>query len=310
MKVNWEEAKGYAFCLLAACFWGGAASIGKSLMQRGLSTLMLMQVRSVISAAIIVFILILFSGSHLRIQRKELPALILLAIPGIALVNISYYHAVKLLPVAIAVFIQFTAPVLVFLYGLLSKREHSSPVKFAALLFCIFGTFLMVQLQQGSLRGLSSIGLASAVISMFTYAFYVILSHRLGEKHSAWTLLAYGYGITAIFWCILQNPNETIRHLTDNTLWRDGIIFALCSTLIPFSFFLLGLRKISATGAAIASTAETVSASLFAFIFLHESLTIWQILGASLILSSIMILIYKGDTPTPVIPEEPEAAIV
>jgi inner membrane transporter RhtA len=168
----------------------------------------------------------------------------------------------------------------------------------------------MVQLQQGNFRGLSSIGLASAVVSMFTYAFYVILSHRLGEKHSAWTLLAYGYGLTAIFWCLLQNAFATADRLTENNLWTPGILFALCSTLIPFSFFLLGLRKISATGAAIASTAETVSASLFAFIFLHESLTVWQILGASLILTSIMILIYKGDTPTPVIPEDPEAAIV
>lgn len=278
-------------------------------MQHGLSTVMLMQVRSVISAAIVTVLLALFSQSHLRIKLKDFPGLLLLAIPGLALVNVSYYHAVKLLPVAIAVFIQFTAPILVFIYGLLSRREHGSPAKFAALLLCITGTFLMVQLQERRLEALSVIGLASAVVSMFTYAFYVIYSHRLGEKHSSWTLIAYGYGITAIFWSILQNPMQTAQILSANGLWTKGVFFALFSTLIPFSLFLLGLRKITPTGAAIASTAETVAASLFAFIFLGESLAFWQIVGAALILTSIMILVYKGGK-RPAIPDTPETAAV
>lgn len=277
-------------------------------MQHGLSTVMLMQVRSVISAVIVIVLLQAFSRRHLRIKLKDLPGLLLLAIPGLALVNVSYYHAVKLLPVAIAVFVQFTAPVLVFIYGLLSKREQGSPAKFAALLLCIAGTFFMVRLQDGRLEGLSVIGLASAVVSMFTYAFYVIWSHRLGEKHSSWTIIAYGYGITAIFWSILQNPIQTVSILSANGLWTEGVLFALFSTLIPFSLFLFGLRKITPSGAAIASTAETVTASLFAFIFLGESLSFWQIVGATLILTSIMILIYKG-AKTP-IPDSPETAAV
>lgn len=278
-------------------------------MQHGLSTVMLMQVRSIISAAIVIILLLAFSRSHLRIKLKDLPALLLLAIPGLALVNVSYYHAVKLLPVAIAVFIQFTAPILVFIYGWLSKREHGSSAKFAALLLSIAGTFLMVQLQERRLEGLSLIGLGSAVVSMFTYAFYVILSHRLGEKHSSWTIIAYGYGITAIFWSILQSVMQTAHQLSVSGIWTKGLLFALFSTLIPFSLFLLGLRKITPTSAAIASTAETVTACLFAFIFLGESLAFWQIVGAALILTSIMILVYKGGK-TPVIPDAPETAAV
>jgi drug/metabolite transporter (DMT)-like permease len=295
MHIHWREAAGYALLILAACFWGGSASLGKTMFQAGISTVMLMEIRSVISVLILVPMLALTVPNHLRINlKKDLLPLTILGIPGIALVNASYYHAVRLMPVAIAVFIQFSAPLLVFLYGLLTRKEHSSVGKLLALGLSITGTFLMVQIQQNSLQKLPMEGILSAVLSMFTYAFYVIYSHGLSRKHSSWTLVAYGYGIAALFWCIVQNPVETFAALTAKGLWLHGVMFALFSTLIPFLLFMQGLKYVSPTGAAIASTSETVTASLFAFFFLNERLAEGQIFGAVLILAAVILLILSS----------------
>jgi drug/metabolite transporter (DMT)-like permease len=263
-------------------------------MQHGITTVMLMQIRSVISAAIVIVLISAVSAKQLRIHLNDLPGLILLAIPGLVVVNFSYYRAVKLLPVAVAVFIQFTAPVLVFLYGMFKRKEHATLEKLIALVLCITGTYLMVHLHDQRINSLPIEGLLCAFVSMLSYAFYLILSHRLGEKHSPWTLLVYGYGIAGIFWCLVQNIFETTATLTANHIWSRSIFFALLSTLIPFSIFLIGIRKVTPTGAAIASTSETVSASLFAFFFLGEKLGMWQIFGAAFILAAILILIYQG----------------
>jgi drug/metabolite transporter (DMT)-like permease len=302
MKPKWNESVGYALIIVAACFWGASASLGKTMMQGGLSTAMLMQSRSVLSFLILLPLLLVLAPRFTRIQWQDLPGLILFAIPGLVLVNASYYYAVKVLPVAVAVFIQFTAPVLVFVYGVLSNKEKSNRSKIAALLLSIVGTYFMVHLERGQLGKLPWTGLASAGVSMLTYAFYVLVSHRLGQKHSSWTMIFYGYGIASLFWCIIQNVPTTIATLDERHLWREAFLFSIFSTLIPFSLFLLGLRRVTPTGASIASTSETVSASLFALFFLGEGLTWHQILGGSLILSALVILILQKGRE--IIPEE------
>ena len=138
-----------------------------------------------------------------------------------------------------------------------------------------------------------------AVVSTLSFAFYVILSHELGKKYSPWTILCYGYSIAALFWCAVQNPFETVRILTAKDLWKGAILFSLLSTLIPFILFLNGLRRVTPTGATIASTTETIFASLFAYLVLQERLTTGQMIGACLIVSAIIILTVKKSTPVP-----------
>jgi drug/metabolite transporter (DMT)-like permease len=293
MKTSWSETGGYILIVTAACFWGASASLGKVIMQGGLSTAMLMQSRSVISFLVLAILLAIIAPRHLKIRIEDLWGLFLLAVPGLVLVNASYYYAVKVLPVAIAVFIQFTAPVLVFIYGVLSKKERSNRRKVAALLLSITGTYFMLKIDPSKMGHLPILGLVSAAISMLTYAFYILISHHLGEKHSSWTMIVYGYGIASIFWCLYQSIPETADLLTKTHLWKEAILFSFFSTLIPFSLFLLGLRRVTATGAAIASTSESVTASLFAFIFLGEKLSWYQVVGGGLILTAVVILILQ-----------------
>jgi drug/metabolite transporter (DMT)-like permease len=165
MKLNWNEVAGYGLIVLASCFWGGSASLGKSMMQKGISTFQLMQLRSVISAVIVLVLLALFGRKHLRIRYGDLPLLLLLSLPGLALVNASYYYAIKTMPVAVAVFIQFTAPVLIFLYGWLSGKERTTRPKIIALFLCIGVTYLIVQIQKGALNELPMLGLLCDFVS-------------------------------------------------------------------------------------------------------------------------------------------------
>jgi drug/metabolite transporter (DMT)-like permease len=80
-------------------------------------------------------------------------------------------------------------------------------------------------------------------------------------------------------------------------LWTGALLFSLISTLIPFTLFLNGLRRVTPTGATIASTTETIAASVFAYLILGESLTAGQLGGAILIVSAILLLAYRKKEP-------------
>jgi drug/metabolite transporter (DMT)-like permease len=296
-KVDWRETSGYLLIIFASCFFGGSASLGKSLMKSGMSTVMLMETRSIITSLVLLPLLFLFGRKHLKLRRTDWLSFVLLGIPGIALVNASYYYAVKTLTVALAVFLQFTAPVLVFLYGWASRKEAPSREKMAALLFSLAGTYFMLRLHSTSTGNIPLIGVVSAIVSTVAYAFYVILSHQLGKRYSAWTIIFYGYTIAALFWCIVQNPFETATLLSHKDLWTGALLFSLISTLIPFTLFLNGLRRVTPTGATIASTTETIAASVFAYLILGESLTAGQLGGAILIVSAILLLAYRKKEP-------------
>ncbi len=213
--------------------------------------------------------------------------------------NASYYYAVKVLTIALAVFLQFTAPVLVFLYGWATGKEKVSKDKMLALLFSLAGTYLMMRLYGGRSGTVSWIGVVSAIVSTFAFAFYVIVSHELGKKYSPWTLIFYGYTIAGLFWCLVQTPVETGAILTNKHLWKEAFLFSLLSTLIPFTLFLNGLRRVTPTGATIASTSETIAATGFAYLFLGESLTTGQMIGAALIVSAIVLLAAKRNIAAP-----------
>ncbi|HSP05817.1 MAG TPA: EamA family transporter, partial [Acidobacteriota bacterium] len=308
VKINWHQAVGYMMIVTASCFWGGSASFGKQLMLGGLSTIRLMEIRSVVSSLALLILLSLFARKHLRITWSDLPGFLLLSIPGLALVNASYYKAVQLMPVAIAAFIQFTAPVLIFLYGLVTRTEKASAPRFLALVLGLAGTYLMLELKSGGIQQWPVFGLVCALASMVSYAFYVLVSHRLGNKHSPWTLVAYGYGLASVFWCIVENPFATAAAVTAGGLWQKVALFSLFSTLIPFMLFLTGLRRVSPTGASIASTSETVMAALFAFLFLGETLAAGQILGAVLIIAAVTILVLQPEPAPEVIVAEDHPA--
>jgi drug/metabolite transporter (DMT)-like permease len=299
MKIDWRETTGYIFIILASCFFGASASIGKSLMQHEVSTIMLMQTRSIMTGLILIPLLLLFGRKHLKIHGKDWILFILLAIPGIALVNSSYYYAVKLLTVALAVFLQFTAPILVFIYGWATGKEKVTQGKTLALLLSLLGTYFMVKLHSHTNIQVSVIGVISAIVSTIAYAFYVILSHEMGKKYSPWTLICFGYSIAAIFWCTIQSPIETASILSKNDLWNEAVLFSFCSTLIPFTLFLNGLRRVTPTAATIASTTETLSATVFAYLFLGEILTTGQFVGGLLIVSAILLLAYKKKEAVP-----------
>ena len=286
---------GYASILLAACFWGGSASLGKRLLAAGVPTTMLMEVRTLLSGGVMVGALALRSPARLRVSSRDLPLLVVYGV-SLAGVNVSYYEAVRGLPVATAVFIQFTAPALVFAYGVASGHERPRPATTAALVLSMVGTNLMVGGAPAALGSLPTVGLACAVASTVLFAFSVVVSHRLARRLPVTTVVAYGWIVAGLFWAIVQSVPATVRQLATLGLVGPAMSFACLSMLVPMPLFTAGVARVSATGAAIAASSETVAASAIAFLVLGEALSPAQLVGGVLILGSVLLLATRRES--------------
>jgi drug/metabolite transporter (DMT)-like permease len=290
---------GYALIVLAACFWGGSSSLGKRLLQAGVSTVMLTEARTLVSAIVVLVVLGLTARTRLRIRARDLPALVVSGI-ALALVNLFYYEAIKRLPIATAVFIQFTAPAMVFAYGVATGRERPHLATGAALLLSMAGTYLMVGGAPSTIGALPWVGLLAALGSAVTYAFCIVLSHRLARRLPTATIVAYGWCVAALVWALVQSVPATVHQLAAAHLLGPTLLFACTSMLIPLPLFTLGIGRVSATGGAIASSSETVAASTVAFLVLGEALTGAQLAGGALILTAVLLLATRSEPAFPV----------
>ena len=79
-------------------------------------------------------------------------------------------------------------------------------------------------------------------------------------------------------------------HARPAVIWGWIIFIGVLGTLVPFGLFLEGVNLIRATRASITATLEPIMAGVLSFVFLNESMAAWQLLGAGLVILSIVIL--------------------
>src|SRR5262249_53702865 len=160
----------------------------------------------------------------------------------------------------------------------------------ACLSFPVGGSSFMLGGAPTAVRALPLAGLVAAFASAVTYAASVVLSHRLARRLPTMTVVAYVWTFAALSWAVVQSIPATLHDLRAADLLGATAVFAGVSMLIPLPLFMLGIGRVSATGGSIASSSETVAASLVAFLALGERLRPAQMVGGALILTAVLLL--------------------
>jgi drug/metabolite transporter (DMT)-like permease len=121
-------------------------------------------------------------------------------------------------------------------------------------------------------------------------ASYSLFGKKATSKYDSWTVVAYAFGFGALFLLFFRNPLTLLSPDYPEITWLWIFTLAIVPTLLGYSFYTKGLKYLEASRAGIIATWEVVVASVLAFIFFGEKLTLVQISGAVLILWGIFIL--------------------
>jgi len=260
--------------------------------------LILSQTRTSFSLLVLLPVLVGRRGwQRIKLPTPDLIQCLVLGMLGVAASNYFYYVAIQRTSVAIAIIVQYTAPVWVLLYVVARRQQKLSLQKVAAVAVAIAGIALTIGIVGGKSASplrLDSYGFVAALLASFSFAFYNVGGHRLLARYDRWRVLVWTLTSAAVFWLFWNPPWKVLAAHYAPAQWGFLFVFSMISVLGSFSLYFLGLQHLEPTRAIIASCLEPVFSILLAAALLGEGLRPIQTLGIVLVLSAIVIVQLPG----------------
>ena len=279
------RATGVALVIGSACCFGTLGVFGKLAYRLGLTTPQLLSYRFGLAAILLwVAAMILRQGLP---PRRSLVGLALMGGAGYVGQSGSYFSALHFIPASTNALLLYTFPVVVTLLATVLFHEPLGWLKLGAVGLAFLGTVLVVEAQ---LRAAAPIGIALGLGSAAFYSGYILYGSRLLPGLPPVSATAMIMTSAAVVWTAYATINGQLA--VDWTPSRLLLIasFAVVGTTIPVLTFILGLRLLGPSRAAILSTFEPASTVLLAVIILGESANPIQYVGGALILASVVLL--------------------
>jgi len=278
--------------MLLGAALAGAAGIGfaanstaaKIAYGGGTNPLTFLTLRSTVAALLVLAIIVVSRGSlHLPLRRR-IAALAIGALLGVY--SYGLLSAIQFIPVALAVLIFYTFPLLTSIYAWVSGQERPTVRSVGALLMAFFGLALALDLQGGQLNPL---GVGLAAMAAIGITVVVILNSRVVGDGDSRPVTFHMMLSAAIIFAVVTGI-------------VDG--YALPETTIAWAAFLLGpsfysiaivtvFIAISLAGpsrAAMSMNLEPVASMTFGFLILGQTLSALQLFGAALVILAVLSL--------------------
>lgn len=279
------KLRGYLAVTGAATLWGISGVVAKSLFNRQVEPWTVIEIR--LTAAFVLLLTVLALRRHpLRVRAGHLPLLALLGAVT-ASTQFLYYFTISVTDVSTAIFLQYTAPVFVALYGRVVEREPLGALKLSAIALALAGSYLLVT--GGAGIRVSPLGLTTGILSAVAFGMYSILGRGRVRQVGSTTSLLYALGSGALLWSLIVPPWQAYRG-HDAAAWGLFAVIVVFATILPFWLFLTGLRTISSSAASLTASFEPVVGSVAAFLILGERLGTVQVAGALLIASAVVLI--------------------
>jgi len=290
---------GYIYALLAAFLFGANGSVSKVVLETGITALQLTQLRVVGAAVISGVILLILDRRSFRVPPRQWPVLLVLGIVGVAMLQATYAFAIALLPVGIALLLEYLAVLIVAVVAFFFFKEKVRIRLWVAIGFVIAGLVVVAEIWASTLNPTGVLWGLGAAVSLATY-------FLVGEKQlktiSPLALSFWTMSIAAVFWSPFSGwwnlAPETFTqvvsfqgNLSDVALplWTLILWNMTLGSFAPFLLSLSALKRLPATVAGIIATSEIAFAFVTAWLWLQEALSLVQIVGASIVLGGIVI---------------------
>lgn len=243
--------------------------------------------------------------------RRHWPVVVGFGLTAVAGCQLLYFSAMQRMPVAVALLVQYTAPVLLVVWVWARTRRRPSAMVLVGTAVAIAGLVLVVDLTGASF---DLLGILFALGAAVCTAVYFVIAERTGETMPPLALAAGGLLVGTAFMgvlCLLGIlPFAAPAVSTDlrGTLvpWFVSIAWvALVATSLGYALGVLAVPRIGARLASFVGLTEVLFAMMFAWLLLGEVPSLVQALGGVLILAGVVLV--RADPA--VVPQEETASV-
>ena len=282
-----RELHSYLLIAIAAILWGSMGILAKLAYTYGINPLTLIALRLAISSSTVLVPSALLKRSFFKIQKTHIPNFVLFGIFAVALQRLTYFYAIQLTTVTIAVILFYTYPVFVSIYGHKSKGEKVSSLTIIAIPLTFMGVALVVKAYETSWINANLPGIIVGLASSILFAQYFIQAKEFRKHYTNWTLMIYGDTIGALILTPITftSINEIINYPLE--LWLIILTIAWVPSLLAYLLYSYAIKHAEYSKGSILGVLEPLSAAILSTIILKESLTAPQIIGMIMALTGV-----------------------
>ena len=186
-------------------------------------------------------------------------------------------------------------PVAVMLCAALFIGEKITPLKALGVLLGIGGAVLMVLMSQSMGSGKNDLlGIVLALLSVLTWAIYLIITRKVAAKYSPVTQMKYVFLISAVVTVPMALPELPLCALYTSAVAWSGVVemlfIVLGATALGYFLIPFAMKYLQATTVSIYTNLQPMVASFVAIILGQDMLTWDKPVAAILVLLSAYIV--------------------
>ncbi|AGY92184.1 hypothetical protein SPICUR_06070 [Spiribacter curvatus] len=279
-----------ALVMAAAFQWGLAGGLAGQLMTAGWAPELLSFWRLLVGliCMLIWVAIIRVQGCSLNLTKPLIgwSALAGLGVTG----NLTFYFiSISEASVAVAVTLMYSAPVMVYFVSFARGTERPTLLKFGVIGAIMVGVILLTGLYRATPGAINLWGVIAGLLSGISYSVFIFAFKSAGSHGSTPVSLTVAF-LAAVFALVfLVDPGQAVSV----PLSPDAPLFLLFGIIgagLSFLCYFIGLRGVLPTMAAVVAMIEPVTATLYGVIGLGQALSLAEVLGMIIILSSVTAL--------------------
>lgn len=290
------RSRNIAFLLafLAALIYGVSFTVAKEVMPLYIRPFGFILIR-VLGAALLFWTVGIFLKRE-KIETQDYPRLLLGALFGIALNQLSFFKGLSMTTPINASVIMVTSPILVLIFSSFLLNEKATKKKILGIFIGLFGAVMLIIF--GKDTGMASnatLGNLLVFVNASSYGLYLILIKNLTKKYHAITLAKwlYLFGLIMVIpFGISELSVVDWNSMPLPILYRVGFIIVFTS-FMTYMFNLFAIKELKPTTLSIFIYLQPVIASSYALLVGSDSLNVIKVAATVLIFIGVYLVTRK-----------------
>ena len=265
-----EKMKGHIAILMANVIFGLGVPVTKSLLTDWVTPMGYMATRCV-GATILFWIVACFLPRE-KVERKDLVTIMLGGLLGFVISQTLTAEALKYTTPVYFSLVAALTPIAVMLLAALFIKEEITTLKMVGVALGIGGALLMLFMSWTGGAGTSGsndlLGIFLAILSVLTWAVYLIITRKVSSKYSSVTQMKYVFLISTIVTVPIALATEPQQALYSSAWEWSGVLqmafIVLFATGLGYFLIPYAMKFLRATTVSIYTNIQPIVASLVA----------------------------------------------
>jgi drug/metabolite transporter (DMT)-like permease len=287
--------------LILILFWGSSFVVVKIVLNEGLAPIAIATYRFLIAGGLFIVVGLVRkrrSDYELLPERKDVPALLILALAGVTFFFTAQYTGIKMAGASIAaIFACLLSPVLITVFCFMIFKERLVKEQILGIGVAALGTFVVITGNTVVFQGSREFFLGSLILlsTPLLWASYSLFGKKMMEKYSPFLVVTYVNVLGGLCLTLFSLADNSLRQILTVSPcgWLAILFLSVTCSLIGYYIWFYVINQVGASVASAFLFAEPLITALFAFAFVGEKISLFTLAGGSLIFTGVYLVSMK-----------------